>query len=107
MSIKIRNAKERYKFSINMETRWRDLDSFQHVNNAVFATYFENASNRFVKSVENDWNHWPSHLELGKIAKDNEEWQKAEMHFKIVLDLDPKNKTASKLLDGLGKALPG
>ena len=26
-----------------MNTRWRDLDSFQHVNNAVFATYIENA----------------------------------------------------------------
>ena len=68
---------------------------------------FENANKRFVKSVENDWNHWPSHLELGKIAKDSEEWQKAEMHFKIVLDLDPKNKTASKLLAELPKTLPG
>jgi tetratricopeptide (TPR) repeat protein len=67
---------------------------------------FENANSRFVKSVENDWNYWPSHLELGKIAKDNDEWQKAEMHFKIVLDLDPKNKTASKILDELRKALP-
>ena len=67
---------------------------------------FENANNRFVKAVENDWNHWPSHMELGKIAKDNEDWQKAEMHFKIVLDLDPKNKTASKLLDELKKTLP-
>jgi Tfp pilus assembly protein PilF len=67
---------------------------------------FENANNRFVKSVENDWNHWPSHLELGKIAKDNEEWQKANMHFKIVLDLNPKNKDASKLLGELKKTLP-
>ena len=63
----------------------------------------ENANNRFVKSVENDWNHWPSHLELGKLAKDSNECQKAEMHFKIVLDLDPKNKTATKLLKGLRK----
>jgi Tfp pilus assembly protein PilF len=63
---------------------------------------FDNANNRFVKSVENDWNNWRSHLELGKIAKDNDEREKAEMHFKIVMDLDPKNKTASKLLDQLG-----
>lgn len=78
-----------------------------HEKGLLFLTSkdFENASNRFVKSVENDWNHWPSHLELGKIAKDNEEWQKAEMHFKIVLDLDSKNKDASKLLDKLKKRL--
>ena len=78
-----------------------------HEQGLLFLTSkdFENASNRFVKSVENDWNHWPSHLELGKIAKDNEEWQKAEMHFKIVLDLDSKNKDASKLLDKLKKRL--
>ena len=32
-----------YPFSINMQTRWRDLDAFGHVNNAVFATYVETA----------------------------------------------------------------
>jgi len=34
---------EDYPFHIKMETRWRDLDAFGHVNNAVFATYIENA----------------------------------------------------------------
>ena len=29
----------RYK----LDTRWRDLDAFQHVNNAVYATYIESA----------------------------------------------------------------
>ena len=32
-----------YPISEEMETRWRDLDAFGHVNNAVFATYIENA----------------------------------------------------------------
>ena len=58
----------------------------------------EKADDRLVKSVEHDWNHWPAHLELGKIAKGRDDFQKAEMHFKIVLDLDPKNKDASSLL---------
>ena len=32
-----------YTFKTKLATRWRDLDAFQHVNNAVFATYIENA----------------------------------------------------------------
>ena len=34
---------DNYPFHVEMETRWRDLDAFGHVNNAVFATYIENA----------------------------------------------------------------
>ena len=35
-----------------IETRWRDLDAFGHVNNAVFATYIENARGTLFKK----WN---------------------------------------------------
>ena len=48
----------------------------------------EDAKARFEKSVEADWNHWPSHMELANLAKNENQWQKAEMHLKIVLDLD-------------------
>jgi len=34
---------ENYPFHVEIETRWRDLDAFGHVNNAVFATYIETA----------------------------------------------------------------
>ena len=54
----------------------------------------EDAKARFEKSVEADWNHWPSHMELAKLAKSESQWQKAEMHLKIVLDLDLENLTA-------------
>ena len=30
-----------YPFSVPIQVRWRDLDAFAHVNNAVFATYLE------------------------------------------------------------------
>ncbi len=30
-----------YTFSCPIQVRWRDLDAFAHVNNAVFATYLE------------------------------------------------------------------
>ena len=39
------------------------------------------------KILEADWNHWPSHMELANLAKNESQWQKAEMHLKIVLDL--------------------
>ena len=30
-----------YTLRYDLQTRWRDLDAFQHVNNAEFATYIE------------------------------------------------------------------
>ena len=32
-----------FNFHYKIETRWKDLDAFQHINNAVYATYFETA----------------------------------------------------------------
>ena len=61
------------------------------------------AIDRFIKSVESDWNYWPSHMELAKAAKSKKEFEKAEMHLKIVLDLDPGNKNAPKLLKQMAR----
>jgi len=32
-----------FTFTYKLDTRWKDLDAFQHVNNAVYATYIESA----------------------------------------------------------------
>ena len=32
-----------FPFHYRLQTRWKDLDSFGHVNNAIFLTYFEDA----------------------------------------------------------------
>ena len=40
-----------YKFSIDIEVRFRDLDAFGHVNNAVYLTYFEVARMHYWKKV--------------------------------------------------------
>ena len=32
---------EGYPFSVGVQVRWRDLDAFEHVNNAVFASWIE------------------------------------------------------------------
>ena len=36
-----------FSFTSSISTRWKDLDAFQHVNNAVFASYVENARVEF------------------------------------------------------------
>lgn len=38
-----------------MELRWRDLDAFDHVNNANFMTYLEEARIRWFESVGKEW----------------------------------------------------
>ncbi|MBF25724.1 MAG: hypothetical protein CMP49_04320 [Flavobacteriales bacterium] len=38
---------EDFYFKVKISTRFRDLDAFNHVNNAVFLTYFENARRTF------------------------------------------------------------
>ena len=34
---------EDYKFQHTLQTRWKDLDAFRHINNAVFLSYIEDA----------------------------------------------------------------
>ena len=38
-----------YPIHVELKTRWRDLDAFGHVNNAVFATYIETARGTLFK----------------------------------------------------------
>ena len=38
-----------YPFHYNLNTRWKDMDAFRHVNNAVFLTYLEDARITFFK----------------------------------------------------------
>ena len=51
MNKKNYNIKD-FKFQHEIKTRWKDLDAFGHVNNAVFATYIENARGALFKK----WN---------------------------------------------------
>ena len=36
-----------FYFQYDIQTRFRDLDAFKHINNAVFLTYFEDARKSF------------------------------------------------------------
>lgn len=40
-----------HPFTVPMEVRFRDIDSMGHVNNAVYATYLEQARSRYYSDV--------------------------------------------------------
>ncbi|TXH65276.1 MAG: acyl-CoA thioesterase [Lysobacteraceae bacterium] len=46
---------QRLLLQMPIELRWRDLDSFDHVNNASFLTYLEEARIRWFNSLGEGW----------------------------------------------------
>ena len=42
-------------FRMPLELRWRDLDAFNHVNNANFMTFLEEARIRWLESTGAEW----------------------------------------------------
>jgi acyl-CoA thioester hydrolase len=42
-------------FALDIDVRWRDLDAFNHVNNASYLGYIEEARVRWFKSLTDDW----------------------------------------------------
>jgi acyl-CoA thioester hydrolase len=42
-------------FRMSLDLRWRDLDAFNHVNNANFMTYVEEARIRWFESAMQGW----------------------------------------------------
>lgn len=42
-------------FRMPIDLRWRDLDAFNHVNNANFMTYVEETRIRWFESAGDDW----------------------------------------------------
>jgi acyl-CoA thioester hydrolase len=48
-------AGARVLYRTPMQLRWRDLDAFNHVNNANFLTYIEEARIRWFESLDRPW----------------------------------------------------
>jgi len=42
-------------YTLDIESRWRDMDAFNHVNNASYLGYIEEARVRWFKSLSTDW----------------------------------------------------
>ena len=38
-------------FEKRIEIRWRDVDAYQHVNNAVYATYLEECRDEWLEAA--------------------------------------------------------
>ncbi|KGI77922.1 acyl-CoA thioesterase [Oleiagrimonas soli] len=70
-------------FTAPIEVRWRDLDAFNHVNNAMYLTYLEQARLDWLQHLPDDWMdahakpvmaaselnyrapiHWPAQVEV-------------------------------------------
>lgn len=45
----------RVVFAMEADVRWRDMDAFNHVNNASYLGYIEEARVRWFKSLTADW----------------------------------------------------
>lgn len=54
---------ENFKFRFPLQLRWNDMDALGHVNNAVFATYFEVARGHYMLTACPDWD-WHKHMFL-------------------------------------------
>jgi acyl-CoA thioester hydrolase len=48
-------APARLLFRTELSVRWRDLDAFNHVNNAMFLRYIEEARLRWLMSLDGPW----------------------------------------------------
>ncbi len=44
-------SEDLFRFSTEMEVRWRDVDALGHVNNAVYLTYLEQARVRYFEEI--------------------------------------------------------
>ena len=44
-------------FRAQLSVRWRDLDAFNHVNNAMFLSYIEEARLRWLLTIDGEWMH--------------------------------------------------
>ena len=49
------DAAPRVLFSLPMPVRWRDMDAFEHVNNAAYLGYVEEARVTWFRSLTPDW----------------------------------------------------
>ena len=60
MKPSLQQKKETFTYSIKIPLRWRDIDMFRHVNNAVYLTYFEQLRIAYFRdALAWDWEKHP------------------------------------------------
>ena len=58
---------EHFKFKIPVHIRWSDMDELGHVNNAIYATFYEEGRSHFLSS-ECQWNWAIDGIILAKLS---------------------------------------
>jgi acyl-CoA thioester hydrolase len=76
-----------------IEIRWRDVDAYEHVNNAVYATYLEECRDEWLERVLGDAGE-PWDYVLARVAID----------FRRELRLDDEAVVVSCRLDRIGNS---
>jgi len=51
------SSQDKTLFHTTLGIRWRDLDAFNHVNNAMFLSYIEEARLRWLLTIDGEWMH--------------------------------------------------
>lgn len=80
---------ERYTYSVQQKVAWGDMDAFGHVNNVVYARYFETARASFF----NDMRLWESPqkpLEGGPVLTHLEMDYRKQVRFPETIDISVK-----------------
>lgn len=53
--VNLMDEKAKFRFKMKLDVRWSDLDQMQHVNNAVYHTYIEQARIYYFNELNLDW----------------------------------------------------
>jgi acyl-CoA thioester hydrolase len=80
-------------FERRVPIRWRDMDAFGHVNNAVYLTYIEEAHDEFLAGTVGDGDG-ESHVVMARV----------EMDFLAPLTQDDDHVVVSCRLESLGNS---
>jgi len=83
------------EFSIELDVRWGDVDSFGHVNNAVFLAYLEQCRSEWMSSVPCHWQEG----ETGPVVANININYRRPLHWphRIVVTLKPASPGRSSI----------
>jgi acyl-CoA thioester hydrolase len=77
-------------FSVDISLRWRDMDSYQHVNNSEYLTLCEESRIHWFHSLPGDWRSATAEPVVARIELDYRvpmhypETVRAELHFERI-----------------------
>jgi len=83
------------EFSVTLDIRWGDVDSFGHVNNAVFLAYLEQCRSEWMNSVPSHWQEG----ETGPVVANVNINYRRPLHWpgKVVVTLKPASPGRSSI----------